>query len=145
MLAIRDRDHVDAAGDEDLNLDHGFVIIAMQYPARTLFCYQYYNHDLRYHNDCTMWLSEGLVSYQSTGAVTPWHGDYNHGLGDIIGLDALVIRFDYAGRRRRLKTTVLLRAGAGVWQGRDYRHRRVTLTLLDVYEREDGSPLRRRV
>ena len=132
MLAICDRTYED---DADLNLDHGFVLVPAPTPARTMFVYQYYNHDLRYHADALMWLQERQVAYQSMNSTqppTPWHGDYQMGWGDMP--QALIIRFDYAGRAR-LRTAVLLRGGPGLWQGRDYRHRRITLTLLDTYVR----------
>ena len=68
----------------------------------------------------------GLISWQSGGNHTEYHGEFR------VGHDrhSVTVRFDCHGNPDQLKTAVLLKRSEGVFSGWDYRQRWVRMTHI---------------
>ena len=107
-----------------------FQIVEFSAPQRALQCWAYENHDLPHWTfNSTMWLSDSYVKFQSKGKITKWHGYYVKNPGE------MEIYFDCKGRKK-WKSTYVLETAPGIFEGRDYRRRRITMRLLTNYIRD---------
>ena len=70
--------------------------------------------------------NRGKVSFQGLGVRTPYHGNYRYEPAS----SRLIIMFDCRGREHALKSVVLERTSRDVWEGFDYRARRIIMTGL---------------
>ena len=93
--------------------------------------YSYENIDLGTTNQ--LWTIGGKISFVSTNDFTVWHGTFEHD-GSMINA-----RFDCKGREDKLKIVRLVRLSQTVWEGFDYRSRRVRLTFLRQYEADEET------
>ena len=92
--------------------------------------YKYENAEVA--EPAVLWETDGMVSFQSRGGITDWHGSI-----DKIG-PSLLIAFNCRGSKRPLKSTRVLRtpndaAGRHTWMGYDYASRQVTLTKIGEF------------
>ena len=71
-------------------------------------------------------LRGGKVSFQGRYHQTPYHGNYRYEPAS----SWLIIMFDCLGREHELKSVVLERKDRFVWEGLDYRFRRIIMTDL---------------
>ena len=69
------------------------------------------------------------MKYQSRGTITKWHGYYVKSPGE------LEIFFDCKGSKQ-WKGTRVVEVAPGIFHGRDYRRRRITMKLLTDYMRD---------
>ena len=92
-------------------------------------CFSYVNFDIEQRAATPLiFFCNGQVMWQG-GAHTDWHGCVK------ISADGrtIRIRFDSQGRENKLKSCAMFQMDDQVWQGFDYRHRRIRMHLLSRF------------
>ena len=76
-----------------------------------------------------LWENGNMISFQSQGYITPWHGRFTH--AEITGTIHLL--FDCHGDVTRMKSVLLYRTAPLRFEGYDYLGRRIVMTCLDTW------------